>query len=238
MMPAHQEFTLYGPSHWAMIALFVAGSAGLIWLGRRQNEHQARTFGRVVGALTGLIYAAVLVYMVLDPEVTDAIPLRLTDIATVVAAVAWWSQRHWAFAITYYWGLVLSAQALVSPVLHGPDFPSVEYLAFWAIHLLVVWAAVYLTWGRGMRPTWRSYRLVVGVTMAWALLTFLANTMTGANYGFLNEKPSTATLLDVLGPWPVYIFAAAALVLVVWALMTWPWQRARRRPVASGSPLI
>jgi uncharacterized membrane protein YwaF len=34
-------------------------------------------------------------------------------------------------------------------------------------------------------------------------------------------------MLDVLGPWPVYIFTAAALILAVWALMTWPWQRNR-----------
>ncbi|NEW47902.1 TIGR02206 family membrane protein, partial [Nocardia cyriacigeorgica] len=27
------------------------------------------------------------------------------------------------------------------------DFPHYEYLGFWAIHLLVVWAAIYLTWG-------------------------------------------------------------------------------------------
>jgi hypothetical protein len=27
----------------------------------------------------------------------------------------------------------------------------------------------------------------------------------------------------------VYILTAASLILVVWGLMTWPWERARRR---------
>lgn len=57
-------------------------------------------------------------------------PLRLTDLATVAAAYALWSQAHWAFALTYYWGLVLSAQALISPILTSPDFPHHEFLAF------------------------------------------------------------------------------------------------------------
>ena len=35
-------------------------------------------------------------------------------------------------------------------------------------------------------------------------------------------------MLDVLGPWPVYLLAEVAIVLIVWALMTWPWQRTRR----------
>jgi hypothetical integral membrane protein (TIGR02206 family) len=116
---------------------------------------------------------------------------------------------------------------LISPALQSPDFPNYQFLAFWAIHLVVVWAAIYLTWGRGMRPDWRSYRIAVVVTVVWASVTFTFNTIAGTNYGFLNRKPSTASLLDVLGPWPVYIFTATVLILIVWTLMTWPWARMR-----------
>jgi uncharacterized membrane protein YwaF len=31
-----------------------------------------------------------------------------------------------------------------------------------------------------------------------------------------------------MGPWPVYLLAEIAIVLIVWALMTWPWQRSRK----------
>jgi len=31
-----------------------------------------------------------------------------------------------------------------------------------------------------------------------------------------------------LGPWPVYVLAETTIVLIVWALMTGPWQRTRR----------
>ena len=217
---------MYGPSHWAVLAVFVAGSTLLVWVGRRQTEAQARLLGRLLGVLTVASYVAAAAYLAVHGM--RAVPLHLTDLATFVAAYAFWSQRHWAYALTYYWGLVLSTQALISPALVGPDFPSVEYLGFWAIHVLVVWAAIYLTWGRGMRPTWRSYRLVLVVTAAWAVFTFTYNSITGTNYGFLNRKPSTASLLDVLGPWPVYVFTVTGLVVLVWALMTWPWERAAR----------
>ena len=225
-----REFSAYGPSYWATIAVFVIGAVLLVWIGRRQTEAQARRLGRILGALTAAIYAAILIYTLIPPSVYRSVPLRLTDLATVAAAYALWSRRHWAYALTYYWGLVLSAQALISPVLESPDFPHYEFLAFWAIHLLVVWAAIYLTWGRGMRPDWRSYRFTVVVTAVWAAVTVAFNIVAGTNYGFLNRKPATASLLDVLGPWPVYIFTAAALILIVWALMTWPWVRAAARP--------
>ncbi len=150
---------LYGPSHWTAIAVFVVGAVLVIWLGRRQSDHQSRIFGRILGALTAAIYVAMLAYTLVPPSIERSVPLRLTDLATVVGAYALWSQRQWAFVLTYYWGLVLSTQALISPVLKSPDFPHYEFLAFWSIHLLVVWAAIYLTWGRGMRPDWGSYRL-------------------------------------------------------------------------------
>ncbi|MDH6194885.1 putative integral membrane protein (TIGR02206 family) [Mycobacterium frederiksbergense] len=227
MFSSQRQFTVYGPSHWAAIAVFAAGAVLLVWLGRRQTERQSRVLGRVLGALTAAIYVAAFVYVLIPPSIERSVPLRLTDLATVVGAYALWSQRQWAFVLTYYWGLVLSTQALISPVLKSPDFPHYEFLAFWSIHLFVVWAAIYLTWGRGMRPNWRSYRFVALVTAVWAAGTMTFNAIAGTNYGFLNAKPATASLLDVLGPWPVYVLTASALVLVVWALMTWPWQRRR-----------
>ncbi|MGH3561659.1 MAG: TIGR02206 family membrane protein, partial [Mycobacterium sp.] len=205
LLSTPREFSAYGPSHWAVLAVFAVGAALLVWIGRRQTESQARLFGRILGGLTAAIYGAVLVYSLFPPAIDRSIPLRLTDLATVAAAYALWSQRHWPFALTYYWGLVLSTQALISPVLVSPDFPHYQFLGFWGIHLLVVWAAIYLTWGRRMRPGWRSYRITVLVTVVWAAVTFAFNSTAGTYYGFLNEKPSTTTLLDILGPWSVYL---------------------------------
>ena len=78
-----------------------------------------------------------------------------------------------------------------------------------------------------MRPRWRSYRIAVLTTLVWAAVTFTFNTIAGTNYGFLNRKPATPTLLDVLGRWPVYLLIGGILILITWALMTWPWERKR-----------
>ncbi len=179
---------MYGPSHWVALAVFAAGAVAVVWLGRRQTERQARIFGRVVGAITAAIYAAAFVNALFPPDLRWSVPLHLTDLATMVTAYAMWSQRQWAYVLTYYWGLVLSVQALISPVLTGPDFPHYQFLGFWAIHLLVVWAAIYLTWGRGMRPGWRSYRFVVAVTLTWAAVTMTFNSIAGSELRLPQRK--------------------------------------------------
>jgi hypothetical integral membrane protein (TIGR02206 family) len=209
-----------------VLALFVVGAVLLVRLGRRQCDAKARLFGRFASALTAAIYGAGFIYSLFPAGLAWSVPLHLTDLATVVTAYALWSQKAWAYALTYYWGLVLSTQALISPALTGPDFPSWPFLGFWSIHLLVVWAAIYLTWGRGMRPGWRSFRFVVAVTLAWVAVTLVFNSIAGTDYGFLNRKPTTPSLLDLMGPWPWYLLVAGTLVVIVWAAMTWPWERA------------
>jgi hypothetical protein len=58
---APHQFSAYGPSHWAVLAVFATGSAALVWIGRRRTESQARLLGRTLGALTAAVYGASLV---------------------------------------------------------------------------------------------------------------------------------------------------------------------------------
>lgn len=240
MFHAQREFVAYGPSHLVVLLIFAIGAAVLIWIGRRQTEAHARVFSRVFAVVILAAFLLALVYKVTRPDIQTSVPIQLCDIAELVAAYALWSQRHWAFALTYYWCLLLSSQALITPDVGtpregAPDFPHHLFVTFFVLHVLAVWAAIYLTWGRGMRPRWRSFRVTVVTTLIWAASTFTFNAIVGTNYGYLNRKPPTASILDVLGPWPVYLLFEGAIVIVIWALMTWPWERMRRNATASAS---
>ncbi|GAA4442223.1 TIGR02206 family membrane protein [Actinokineospora soli] len=218
-------FQPYGPSHWAVLALFAAVSAALVLVGgSRRGE-------RAAAVVMAVLFAGMVVYLNTPPRFGwgHSLPLQLSDLVTVSAICALWSRARWAYALTYYWALVLSTQALVSPALSGPDFPSVEFLVFWGLHLAVVWVAIYQTWGLGMRPDWRDYRVAVVVSLAWAGVALGVNALSGGNYGFLSRKPEVDSLLDLLGPWPWYLLPVVVLVFGVWALMTWPWTRQRSR---------
>ncbi len=165
-----------------------------------------------------------------------SLPLQLCDLAAAAAVWALWSYSSTAFALTYFWGLTLTAQAFLSPELTGPDFPSLQFLSFFGMHSLVLWATIYLTWGVGLRPDWRSYRVAMLATIGWAVVMFWFNQIAGTNYGFLNTKPLATSVLDVLGPWPWYLLSEAILAATAWALITWPWvwQRTSRTAQTTG----
>lgn len=229
---SQNQFAAYGPSHLVVLSVFAVGAAFLVWHGRREDAAQARLVSRILAVALLAAFATALVYKFIRPDLATSIPLQLCDIAELTAAYALWSQRHRAFVLTYFWGLLLSSQALLTPDIGtpaegAPDFPSHLFLTFFVLHVLVVWSAIYLTWGRGMRPQWRDYRFAVVVTLGWVAFTFAFNSIAGTNYGYLNGKPPTTSILDALGPWPLYVVVEIAVVMLAWALMTWPWDRMR-----------
>jgi hypothetical integral membrane protein (TIGR02206 family) len=157
-----------------------------------------------------------------------SLPLQICDLAWIFVAWALLTRRPLPTALTYYWGLTLSVQALVQPTLSEP-FPDVDFFVFWAKHVLIVWGAVYLCLSLRHGPDWTSYRRAVAWTLGWLVVVVCLNSLLGADYGYVNSKPSETTVLDVLGPWPVYVVAEMAIVMVGWALITLPWTGRVRR---------
>jgi hypothetical integral membrane protein (TIGR02206 family) len=225
-------FVPYGASHLSVLVVFILGAWVAAHLGLAQRgTPSAAAFCRRF-ALVILVFELPLQILGSTPQhwhVARSLPFELCDLAWMVAAIALWTRRRWAEALLYYWGLTLTPQAILTPALRY-GFPHIGFFMFWGGHLLVVWAAIYLTWGLGLRPDWRSYRFALAATTGWAALMLLFNTLAGSNYLFVNGKPPVPSLLDLLGPWPWYLAMEFALIACVWALMTWPWTKRPQSP--------
>jgi hypothetical integral membrane protein (TIGR02206 family) len=219
-------FSPYGITHWVLLVLTVIGAVLLVRFGRRHRDTSVgETFTRIFAIVQLTVTLGFMIIWLVPPlfDLRQSLPLHLSDLLRLVTAYALWSRCWWAFAFTYYWGLTFNPQALLTPDLTLDVAPALEFISYWLQHVLVMWAAIYLTWGLGLRPTWTSYRLTLAVTVAWAVTVFALNRGLGTNYGYLNGKPSAPTLLDLMGEWPWYLIMAIALLAGFWALITWPW---------------
>jgi hypothetical integral membrane protein (TIGR02206 family) len=227
-----ERFTAYGTSHRVALLVLVVGAVLLVWVGRSLRERDPTDrFGKAM-AVAGVCFTLPLQALYFTPDYWNpdrTLPIQLCDVASVVAVIALWTHRHWAVALIYYWGLTLTTQAIFTPDLATP-FPEPVFFLYWGMHLMTVWAAVYLTFGRGLRPDWRSYVTALAVTAVWATSVFAVNLALDTNYGYLNAKPRSASILDLLGPWPWYVVAEIVIIAIGWALVTWPWVASRREP--------
>ncbi|HEX4249799.1 MAG TPA: TIGR02206 family membrane protein [Pseudonocardia sp.] len=236
MARAAGEFTAYGPSHWAVLAVTVLGATGLVLFGRHGDARLVERCCQVGAVLILVLNVGMEIAALRFDQLVHTLPLQLSDLAPYVSAYALWTRRPLAFALTFFWCLTLSTQALLTPVLSGPDFPSESFLAFFTIHVLVIWAAIFLAWGVGLRPDWRGYGFTVLVTVCWAAVMIVFNAVAGTNYGFLNAKPPTETVLNALGPWPWYLLPETALVVGGWAVLTLVCRRRADSTVGAGQP--
>ncbi|MDI2027384.1 TIGR02206 family membrane protein [Saccharopolyspora sp. TS4A08] len=234
MEPVGDRFVVYGASHWVLMGLIVVGSVVLVVFGRGLSRDGAERWCRGFALVVVGFNLPLLAYR-LTPGAWDlfnSLPLHLCDLAWVVAGWALWTRASTPHALLYFWGLTLTPQAIITPALDAPDFPHVDFVEFWGQHLLVIWAAAFLTWGIGLRPTWRGYWVSVGVTVAWGVLMLGFNAIAGTNYGFVSSKPNNPSLLDLMGGWPTYLAVELVVGMAAWALLTWPWTR-RREPVTA-----
>lgn len=152
---------------------------------------------------------------------SHAFPLELCSISLFLAVALLLTKKQGLYELLLFTGLLGASQALITPYLNF-DFPHFRFFHFFSVHLLLFCIPLYFTWVKGFRPTIYSVLKMVVFLNILVPFIFVVNKWTGGNYLYLSHKPSSASLLDVLGPYPWYILSmellAFALSIVIWLL--------------------
>jgi hypothetical integral membrane protein (TIGR02206 family) len=231
------HFVVFGRDHVYALATTAVLAAALSLLARRAQGRAGALLRAVLAAALLTATAATLYAWSREFPLTvwDVLPLHLCDFLILVAAFALATRHQAAYELLYFWGCAGTLLALFSPDVHT-GFPDWRFLSFFVLHGLVVIAAVVLTVGFRMRPRpgapWRA----LAVTNVYAAAVGLINVAFDTNFLYLRHKPGAPTLLDWMGPWPVYILVADALAAVLFWLLYWPFRRLLAAPGAEVAP--
>jgi hypothetical integral membrane protein (TIGR02206 family) len=204
-------------AHIGALVVTAAVAALLVLVPRRRGDAWALTVGRGLAIVIAVAYVCEQLTYALRGEWTLEVnlPLHLTDAVTLATVVALWRpQATLLVELVYFWALSASVQAVLTPDL-GDSFPDVLFFTYFATHGGAVAAACLLVFGAGRVPRPGAVRRVYPITAGFAVLAGVGTLVTGGNYMYLRRKPSDGSLLDLMGPWPVYIAAGAALALAL-----------------------
>lgn len=153
------------------------------------------------------------------------LPFQLCDVTLWTSALACLTLSAPLVEFAYFGGLAGAGMALVTPDLWAP-WPAYPAIYFFIAHGGIVLAVSVLVFG-GLAPlrrgaVWRAFAMLLGFAAAVGAL----NAVAGTNFMYLCRKPKNASALDMLGPWPIYLPAGAAVALAIFWLL---WLPARPR---------
>jgi hypothetical integral membrane protein (TIGR02206 family) len=199
----------------ALATLVLAGGVAIV----APRRYPGPWVGWASWALAGVILAGwvgeYLAEIVLGTwRLQYSLPLQLTDAVSLVAVIALLTWQPVFVELVYFWAFAATLQAVLTPDL-GSTFPSVFYFTYFLYHIGSIVAACLLVFGCRLYPRhgaiWRVYLL----TLAFTALAAVGDVVTGGNYMYLRRKPIHHSLLNEMGPWPLYIASGAVLGLAI-----------------------
>ena len=229
-----EAFILFGPAHLASLAVIVLFNIILVLWGKRASEPARRKMRYI---LAGVLLVNELAWHLWNISIgtwtlQTMLPLHLCSILVFVSAYMLITRSEGVYPYTYFMGIAGALQALLTPDAGIYGFPHFRAFQTMISHGLIITTPIYMTLVEGFRPTWRSaVRVFLGCNV-YLVVIFFFNLLIGSNYLFIAHKPETASLMDILPPWPWYILvveliavACILLLFIPFAIRDW---RARK----------
>jgi hypothetical integral membrane protein (TIGR02206 family) len=156
-------------------------------------------------------------------DIQTMLPLHVCSILVWLGGWMLVTKNYRIYEFTYFLGIGGALQALLTPDLGIYGYPHYRFFQTFISHGLIVTSAVYLTVAEGFRPTWKSIlRVAIGGNIYMAVV-FVINLLIGSNYMYVNHKPLTASIMDMLPAWPVYLLYLEAIGLVTFLILYLPF---------------
>jgi hypothetical integral membrane protein (TIGR02206 family) len=228
----HPGFVLFGPIHLAILSAVLA-LAGALSLAHRRVPAAAIFIRRGFAAILLVDAAVDYGWQIWRHSLTFPahMPFELCDLSMALTVLSLFLLRPLLFDLAYYWALAGASMALLTPNLQEP-FPSFGAVQFFLSHGLTVAGVLYLLWsGQASPRAWSVARAMIGVNI-FAVLAGAFDFVYKTNYFYLRSKPANPSLLDFLGPWPVYIVGTEAVTLVLFLLLYLPVRTSRKAKTA------
>jgi hypothetical integral membrane protein (TIGR02206 family) len=228
IMSTFQPFTAF---HVVTVVICFALMAAASGLGRTwRSTPRERAFCNSWAFVVLTYQIVVTIYWMMPSrfELDYSLPLQLCDLAAFVAPLALLTQNRKLRTLLYFWGIGLSTQAFLTPIL-TTGLGTLHYWFFWIGHVAIVGSAIYDVAVRGYRPTLKDLVFASGFSIALTLTMVVVNIALDSNYLYVgNTNPENPTIVDSLGPWPFRILPMMALGLTVFVIIYAVWPIARK----------
>jgi len=216
-------FILFSLQHWIAILCIIVAGVIIISLQRNAGPQSRKRLRWTLAIILIINETTWQLWNLFTGQWTiqTMLPLHLCSALVWLSAYMLISKNRTIYEFAYLIGIAGALQAILTPDLGQYAFPHYRYFQVFVSHGCIIISALYMTIVEGFRPTWQSVKRVAIYGNIYLVAVFILNILIKSNYLFVAHKPETASLLDMLPPWPIYILViellAAIFILLFYA---------------------
>ena len=216
----YQNFT---GEHWIALIVFVLVTYGIIKAGSKMSESKKSNVLILLSFIPLLALGSRIVvdWQIRGVTLQDDLPLHLCHILSFAAPLIVLYGNKRAKSILYYLALAGVTNAMITADIVY-SFPHYGYFVYWIYHGTLIILALFGILVMQNQLRLREGLLTFLVINLYFLVLHFINIALDSNYMYSRGKPQTASLMDFLGPWPVYIIwlevIALALIFIIYFL--------------------
>jgi hypothetical integral membrane protein (TIGR02206 family) len=220
------QFKSYGSEHLLWLLYGIVAIIFWIWLGNKQtDDYGKRWVGMIMSLLPALCWLGIAVHKIIQDDPIDlnlVLPFHVCYFVNLCLPIMMWRKSYALFEVFYFVVMAGCAQALLTPDVET-NFPEIIHIRYFFVHIGLVHSILYAIFVFQYAPTWRGLWKAFFWMNIYFLFAGAVNYLLGTNFMFLCHKPGSATLLDHLGEWPVYILAGEVLAIVLFMVVLLPF---------------
>ena len=225
IVPGNIRFEAFSAYHgWPILVVFICGVLLILYGRSLEDTKQKKDLllwislvpaASVIISLTVKILAGRFLW-------SADLPLHICRfVALVLPLVIYRMNRFW-LGVFYFWIFAGTLNANITPDIEA-NFPHWEYFSYWLLHSFLVIIPLYYIIVLKVDIKLKDIRNAFLMTNAFLALTLIVNFSIGSNYMYSRHKPPVASLLDILGPWPFYLFTGQCLMLLLFFILYIPF---------------
>lgn len=218
------SFQLFSIEHVMTLAIIFVLSI-LLFVNRKtlQKNRKEKIYRLALAFLLLITDASQHIWLIVEYawSIKRDLPLQISDLAVILAIVMLFTKSYKLFQFMYFAGIGSSIQALITPDLGKFSFPHFQYIEFFISHGGTLLASLYMLVAFSYKPKSRSLWITILIIDLYASCVYFINKILDSNYLYIMKKPENPSLLDYLGPWPVYLFSMELVTIFSFYILYW-----------------
>lgn len=225
----NNDFTPFTNQHLSVVASLIFFGFLLLLFAKNQSKRKQILIGNIFAFSLSftVILGTIINFYKGNFNYQKDLPLHLCSFMAIIIPVLSLTRKLIYYEILLFLVFAGTLQSLITP--DESNYLNFKFFRYWFVHAGLIIFMLYATFIYKMRPTIKSVAKSFLAMQIYMIVMFVLNYFLGSNYFYTNRKPDAATLLDLFGEWPKYIFVVEIIVIPYFLLIYLPFYIAKKR---------